>query len=303
MTTILLTGKTGQLGWELTSTLANLGRLVALGRGEIELDDPDSIRHAIRDARPDIIVNAAGYTTVDRAESEPDLVMRVNATAPGIIAEEAKRLNALLVHYSTDYVYDGTQERPYVEDDPTRPVNIYGKSKLAGDRAIQATGARSFILRTSWIYGERRPNFVRAILAVAREKPEVAVVDDQMGSPSSALALSEATVELLRRRERAPEGGIFHLSAAGHVTRHDFAVAIVNIMREAAGHEGWARITPIPLADYPQPAQRPRRPITSKEKLERVFGIAMPHWSVQLRRFLAAHSVPALPTEGVFRGP
>ena len=303
MTTILLTGKTGQLGWELASRLANLGRLVVLGRGEIELEDPASIRRAIRDARPDIIVNAAGYTAVDKAESEPDLVMRINATAPGIMAEEAKRLNALLVHYSTDYVYDGTQERPYVEDDLPRPVNIYGKSKLAGDQAIQATGARSLILRTSWIYGERRPNFVRAILALAREKPEVAVVDDQLGSPSSAPALAEATMELLRRRDRAPEGGIFHLSAAGHVTRHDFAVEIVSIMREAAGHEEWARIRPIPLADYVQPAQRPRRPITSKEKLERVFGIAMPHWRLQLRSFLIAHYAPALSTEGVSRGP
>ena len=292
MTTILLTGKTGQLGWELTRTLGRLGEVIALGRGEIDLEHPDSIRRAVRDARPDIIVNAAGYTTVDKAESEPALVMRVNATAPGIMAEEAKRLNALLVHYSTDYVYDGTQERPYVEDDPTGPVNIYGRSKLAGERAIQAAGARSLILRTSWIYGERRPNFVRAILALAREKPEVGVVDSQTGSPSSASALSEATAELLRRRGRAPEGGVFHLSAAGHVTRCDFAVAIVSIMREITGPEGWGRIVPIAQRDYPQPAQRPMRPITSKEKLERVFGIAMPHWNSQLRAFLAAHFPP-----------
>jgi dTDP-4-dehydrorhamnose reductase len=298
MTTILLTGKTGQLGWELARTLARVGKVVAAGRDEIDLENPDSIRRAVRNARPAIIVNAAGYTTVDKAESEPALVMRVNATAPGIMAEEARRLNALLVHYSTDYVYDGTLERPYVEDDTPGPVNVYGKSKLAGELAIQAAGSRSLILRTSWIYGERRPNFVRAILALARGKPEVAVVDRQTGSPSSASALAEATAELLSRLERAPDGGVFHLSAAGHVTRYDFAVAIVGIMREATGPEGWARIVPIAQTDYPQPAQRPMRPVTSKEKLERVFGFAMPHWEAQLRAFLAAHFFPGKGSAG-----
>lgn len=288
MTAILLTGKTGQLGWELQRTLAPLGELVAPGREELDLADPDSVRAAVRAARPGIIVNAAGYTTVDKAESEPDLVMRVNAVAPGIIAEEAKRLNALLVHYSTDYVYDGEQERPYREEDPARPVNTYGKSKLAGERAIEAAGATSLVLRTSWIYGARRPNFVLTMLKLARERSEVAVVESQAGSPSSAQALAEATGELLRRRERAPAGGIFHLSAAGHVTRYEFATAIVRIMRETAGPaEGWARIKPIPQAAYPQPARRPQRPVTSKDKLERVFGIAMPPWEHQLRAFLA----------------
>lgn len=295
MTAVLLTGKTGQLGWELARTLAPLGRLVTPGRTELDLADPDSIRAAVREARPDIIVNAAGHTIVDRAESEVDLVMRVNAVAPGVMAEEAKRLGALLVHYSTDYVYDGRLDRPYREDDPTGPLNAYGRSKLAGERAIEAAGARSLILRTSWIYGARRPNFVLAMLRLAREKDEVGVVEDQTGSPSSAAALAEATAEVLRRRERAPEGGVFHLSSAGHVTRYEFAVAIVRIMRELGPAEGWARIKPIPQSAYPQPAVRPRRPITSKEKMERVFGVVMAPWEAQLREFLAGMGAPARP--------
>jgi dTDP-4-dehydrorhamnose reductase len=288
MTTILLTGRTGQLGWELERALAPLGTLVAPGRGELDLDDPGSIRAAVRAARPDVIVNAAGYTTVDKAESEPELVMRVNGVASGIIAEEAKRAGALLVHYSTDYVYDGDLPRPYREDDPPRPLNTYGKSKLAGEHAIEQAGARSLILRTSWIYGARRPNFVLAMLKLAREKAEVGVVEDQAGSPSSAPALAEATAELLRRRERAPDGGIFHLSAAGEVTRYEFARAIVRTMQEIEGSSaGWARIKSIPQSAYPQPAKRPRRPITSKDKIERVFGVSMPDWETQLKAFLA----------------
>ena len=168
MTTILLTGKTGQVGWELQRALAPLGRLIALGRGEMDHTHPDSIRSAIRGAKPDVIVNAAGYTAVDKAEAEGGVVMRVNAVAPGIIAEEAKRIDAPLVHYSTDYVYDGEQKRPYTEDDAPNPVNTYGKSKLAGERAIQAVGGSHLILRTSWVYSSRGSNFVLAILRLAR---------------------------------------------------------------------------------------------------------------------------------------
>jgi dTDP-4-dehydrorhamnose reductase len=288
MPRILLTGKTGQVGWELQRALAPLGNLMALGRSDMNLTDPDSIRAAIRGAKPGIIVNAAGYTTVDKAESEPDLVMQVNAVAPGILAEEAKRAGALLVHYSTDYVYDGEQERPYTEDDAPNPVNTYGKSKLAGERAIQAVGGMHLILRTSWVYSARGSNFVLAILRLAREKPVLPVVNDQVGSPNWARALADSTAELLRRRHLIPgNGSVYHLSASGHTSRYEFTQAIIRIMKELSGTaDGWAEIQPITSGQYPLPARRPRNPVTDKSKLKRVFGIEMPHWEDQLRRFL-----------------
>lgn len=293
MTTLLLTGKTGQVGSELQRTLVPLGKVIAPGRHDMDLGDPDSIRASLRAARPDIIVNAAGYTTVDKAESEVDRAMRVNAIAPGILAEEAKRLGALLVHYSTDYVYDGAQEQPYGEDCPPHPLNAYGVSKLAGDHAIEATGVSRVILRTSWVYGMRRPNFVLTILRLAREKPELAIVEDQAGSPSWARALAEATAALLRRRERLEDnGGVYHLSAAGHTTRYEFARTIIRTMQEITGSAGgWASVRPIKSEEFPLPAQRPRHLITSKDKIKQVFGIEMPPWETQLRSFLAEVSV------------
>ena len=289
MTTILLTGKTGQVGWELQRALEPLGRVVALGRDEMDHTSPDSIRSAIRRVKPGIIVNAAGYTTVDKAEAEADLVMRVNAVAPGIIAEEAKRADAPLIHYSTDYVYDGKQDRPYTEDDAPNPLNVYGKSKLAGDRAIQAVGGAHLILRTSWIYSARGNNFVLTILRLAREKPELSVINDQMGSPSWARSLAQATTDLLRDPERIrSQPGIYHLSAGGETSRYGFATAIVGIMKESAGpKEKWAEIKPITTAHYPAlPAMRPLNPVTDKSRIRRVFGIQMPAWQSQLRSFL-----------------
>ncbi len=292
MTRILLTGKTGQVGWELQRALAPLGNLTSLGRGEMNLADPDSIRAAIRGAKPGIIVNAAGYTAVDKAESEPGLAMQLNAVGPGILAEEAKRAAALLLHYSTDYVYDGVRERPYTEDDAPNPVNVYGKSKLAGERAIQAVGGTHLILRTSWVYGARGSNFVLAILRLAREQPVLPVVNDQTGSPSWARALADSTAELLRRRHLIPGlGGVYHLSASGHASRYEFARAIVRIMKEMSGTPGgWAEIKPITLDQYPLPARRPRNSNTSKDRIERVFGIVMPPWETQLRLFLREFS-------------
>ena len=289
MTTILLTGNTGQVGWELQRTLEPLGRVVALGRDEMDHENPDSIRSAIRRVKPGIIVNAAGYTTVDKAEAEADLVMRINAVAPGIIAEEAKRAGAPLVHYSTDYVYDGQLARPYTEDDAPNPVNTYGKSKLAGDRAIQAVGGAHLILRTSWIYSSRGNNFVLTILRLAREKPELSVINDQIGSPSWARSLAQATTELLRDPERIrSQSGIYHLSAGGETSRYGFATAIVAIMKEIAGpQEKWAEIKSTTTDHYPAlPARRPLNPVTDKSRIRRVFGIQMPPWESQLRSFL-----------------
>lgn len=289
MQRILVPGRTGQVGWELQSTLAALGTVIALDRRQMDLTDNDSIRRAIRDTKPEIIVNAAGYTLVDKAEAEPGLAMQVNGVASGVIAEEAKRLGALLIHYSTDYVYDGELDRPCVEDDTPNPVNTYGKTKLAGEQAITAVGGEYLILRTSWVYSARGANFVLAILRLAREKPELAVIEDQTGSPSWARALAQATAELLRRKDLIPgHSGIYHLAATGHTSRYDFARSIVRIARELSGeHDGWARVKPITSSEYPLPAKRPVHPVTTKEKIKRVFGIEMPHWETQLRAFLA----------------
>jgi dTDP-4-dehydrorhamnose reductase len=291
MTIILLTGKTGQVGWELQRTLEPLGRVVALGRGEMDHTNPDSIRSAIRNVKPGIIVNAAGYTTVDKAEAEAeaDLATRINAVAPGIIAEEAKRAGAPLVHYSTDYVYDGKQARPYSEDDAPNPVNAYGKSKLAGERAIQAVGGTHLILRTSWVYSARGNNFVLAILRLAREKPELSVVNDQIGSPSWARSLAQATADLLRDPDRVrSHGGVYHLSAGGETSRYEFAAAIVRIMKEKSGARNrWAEIKPITTERYPPlPARRPPNTVTSKERVKQTFGVEMSGWKQQLEDFL-----------------
>ena len=288
MKRILLIGKTGQVGWELQHSLAPLGRVIALDRTQMDLTCPDSVRRAIRDVAPDIIVNAAGYTSVDKAESEPELAMQVNAIAPGVIAEEARRLNALLVHYSTDYVFDGRTSEPYTEVDEPNPLNTYGKSKLEGERAIAASGCTHLILRISWIYSDRGTNFVRTMLRLAREREELAVVDDQIGSPTWARTLAQSSAELLGKvRRTKEETGIYHLSAAGYTSRYDFAKKIIETARQLSGEkEGWATVRPITNAEYPLPAKRPLNAATSKEKIKRTFGIEMPVWTEQLNSYL-----------------
>ena len=288
MTRILVTGRTGQIGWELQGALAPLGTVIALDRRAMDLASPDSIRRAIRDAEPEIIVNAAAYTEVDKAESEPDLAMKVNGVAPGIMAEEAKRLGAILVHYSTDYVFDGELDRPYVEDDPPNPVNAYGKTKLAGELAVAAVGGRHLILRSSWVYSARGSNFVLTVLRLAREKPELAMVDDQTGSPTWARALAEATAELLRRKDRVlGHSGVYHLAASGHASRYEFSNDVIRIMRDVCGEAGgWAKVRPISSGEYPLPARRPRNPVMSQDKVKRILGVEMTHWKDELRSFL-----------------
>ena len=288
MSGILLLGSTGQVGWELERALAPLGAVTAITRPLLDLRQPDSIRNAIRGAHPEIIVNAAGYTAVDRAESEPELAMQVNGIAPGIMAEEARRIDALLVHYSTDYVFDGTRAEPYVEADEPQPLNVYGKTKLAGERAIAAAGGAYLTLRTSWVYGARRPNFVLAILKLAGEKPELSVVEDQIGSPTWARALAAATVEILRHPEQArAAAGIYHLSAQGYTSRFDFARRILEISREISGDSmRMPELRRITAAQFPLPAARPLNVVTSKNKVERVFGVRLPEWDTILRVFL-----------------
>lgn len=288
MKRILLTGRTGQVGRELQRALAPLGNTVCVDRSQMNLSSPHSIRRMIREVSPSIIVNAAGYTAVDKAESEPNLAMQVNGMAPGVMAEEARRLGALLVHYSTDYVYDGTKGTPYVEDDAPNPLNEYGRTKLEGERAIAAAGCRHLILRISWIYSATGTNFVLTMLKLAREKKELAIVEDQIGSPTSAKALALATVELLGKiSDPLPGQGIFHLSATGHVSRLDFTRKIISIGQQLAGSaEGWATLRPTTTAQFPLPAARPLNAATSKEKIKRVFGIEMDRWETQIAAFL-----------------
>jgi len=290
---ILVTGKSGQVGWELQSTLAPLGAVTAVDLEHMDLAQPDSIRRVIRELKPEIILNAAAYTAVDKAESEPDLAMRVNGVAPGVLAEEAKRLGALLVHYSTDYVFDGELGRAYTENDAPNPVNAYGRSKLAGERAIEAVGGQYLILRSSWVYSARGSNFVLTVLRLARERPELSMVVDQSGSPTWARALAQATADLLRKKELiSRESGVYHLAAGGHTSRYEFAKAIIQVMSEVSGvTDGWARVKPTTSDQYPLPATRPLHPAMSKSRIQRVFGVEMPSWQRQLEGFLRDYAV------------
>ncbi|MEJ7811908.1 MAG: dTDP-4-dehydrorhamnose reductase, partial [Gemmatimonadaceae bacterium] len=232
--TILLIGANGQLGWELARTLAPLGRVVAPTRAQLDLADGTRVRAAVRDVRPQIVVNAAAYTAVDQAEREAAMAHAVNGVAPGILAEEAARLRALIVHYSTDYVFDGTTRTPYTERDEPNPLNVYGETKLAGERAIAATGAAHLIFRTAWVYGLRRQNFLRSILGLAHERTELRVVEDQVGAPTWSRMIAEGTALALAHvvprggaEADAPWSGLYHLTAAGQASRFELAKAIL----------------------------------------------------------------------------
>ena len=281
---ILLTGRNGQVGWELERTLGPLGELIAFDRSGLDLSKPDEIVARVREIKPDVIVNPAAYTAVDKAESEPDLAMAINGTAPGILAEEAKKLGALLVHYSTDYVFDGEKVEPYVETDPTNPLSEYGRSKLAGERAITASGADHLIFRTSWVYANRGKNFLLTILRLAREKPELRVVADQFGAPTWARDIATATALVLARRPAGAEirSGIYHLTAAGRTTWHGFAQRIVAL----AGLS--TPVAAIPASEYPTPARRPRNSVLDHSKAESSFGLTLPAWDASLSRCLGS---------------
>jgi dTDP-4-dehydrorhamnose reductase len=269
---ILLTGATGQVGWELRRTLAPLGEVKAFDRYGLDLADAPPLAAAVRALQPDLIVNAAAYTAVDKAESERDLAFAVNATAPRVLAEEAKRIGAMLVHYSTDYVFDGEKAAPYVEDDPTGPINVYGESKLAGERAIQATGCRHLILRTSWVYGPRGKNFFLTMKRLAKERPELRVVDDQVGAPTSSIAIADATAQLLAKRTV----GLYHMTAAGETTWCGFA-------REILRRAGLATpVVGISTNDYPTPARRPRDSRLDCSRLKAASGVELASWEAQL---------------------
>ena len=297
MSRILVTGKDGQVGFELQRRLARLGQVIAAGRDELDLADPDSIRRTVRKTAPDLIVNAAAYTAVDQAESEAELALAVNGVAPGILAEEAKRLGAALIHYSTDYVFDGTKSEPYTEDDAPCPINVYGRTKLAGEQAIQAVDAPHLILRTSWVYGARGKNFLLTILRLAKERETLAIVDDQVGAPTWSRAIAAASGSMLEHlgygraafREACDgQRGIYNLTAAGQTSWHGFAAAILACAASARPAESdfaLARVpqlNPILTEQYPLPARRPRNSVLAHDKLQRAFGLAMPDWKSSL---------------------
>jgi dTDP-4-dehydrorhamnose reductase len=293
--TILLVGSNGQVGHELLQTLAPLGRVVATDRAALDLRDEAAIRAVVRDARPALIVNAAAYTAVDKAESESELAFAINGRAPGILAEEAAALDAWLVHYSTDYVFPGDKPQgSYREDEPTGPVNVYGRSKLAGEQAIAASGARHLILRTSWVYGAHGANFVKTIVRLARERERLTIIADQHGAPTSSRLIAEVTAQLAPRLlAGAAQGGVYHLQGAGEATWHDFAVAIVERLRQLdpAGVR-CQEIAPIPTSAYPTPARRPANSRLDCTRLQRAYGLQLPHWREDL----------ALRIDGIIRG-
>ena len=270
---VLLIGRNGQVGWELARLLPTLGELVSTGREELDLADDDAIRRVVPEAKPQLIVNAAAYTAVDKAESEPELAMRINGTAPGVLAEEAKRLGALLVHYSTDYVFDGTKSTAYVEDDAPNPLSVYGRSKLAGERAIRTSGCRHLILRTSWVYGPRGKNFFLTIAGRARAGEPLRVVADQRGVPTTSRFLAEKTLALLAK----DASGLLHLVPAGETTWYDFAREIVKLTRSQS------EVQPIKTGEFPVAARRPANSILDNHKATSVLGVPMPDWRTLLR--------------------
>lgn len=297
MSRILVTGRNGQVGFELQRNLAGRGQVIAVGRDQMDLADPDAIRRALREAKPDLIVNAAAYTAVDQAESEPELALAINGVAPGILAEEAQRLGAVLIHYSTDYVFDGSKAAPYTEDDEPQPINVYGRTKLAGERAIQAMDVPHLILRTSWVYGARGKNFLLTILRLAQEREELSIVNDQIGAPTWSRAIAAATGGILAhlgyghpafRDACAANRGIYNLTAAGQTSWHGFAAAILaNAASARPGESTFAIervpvLKPITTEQYPLPAPRPRNSVLSHAKLQRAFGVVMPDWKSSL---------------------
>lgn len=300
--TILLAGKTGQVGSELLRLLPGQGNVVAPGRDALDLLDANSIRRAVREIRPEIIVNAAAYTAVDAAETQRAEATAINAYAPAIFAEEAGKIGAAIIHYSTDYVFDGSKREPYEESDPPNPLSVYGESKLAGEEAIRASGVPHLILRTAWIYATRGRNFLLTVLRLATEKNELRIVDDQFGAPTSSREVAEATAKILGHLTRdgsvssnlSQTGGVYHLTARGTASWYAFACAILEKAAHLSPDVPWfadatrhrpiiaSRVTPITTAEYRTPAARPARSVLSNARLARTFDIELPDWRAQL---------------------
>lgn len=288
---IVVVGRNGQIAWELQHLLTGLGQVTVIGRPEVDLANPGSVRQVIRQLRPRVLVNAAAYTAVDRAEAEPELAMAINAEAPQVMAEEAKRLNALFVGYSTDYVFDGGKASPYTESDVTNPLSMYGASKLAGDRAVEAVAGPYLIFRTSWVYAPRGKNFLLTMMKAAAERDELRVVDDQIGAPTSSRDIARATLQII---EQVTDGdgelhalgerrGIYNMTSQGSVSWYGFAATIIEEMRRCGINAGrLAKVVPIPTSEYPTPAIRPKNSRLSNEKMRQAFGLILGDWKTSL---------------------
>jgi dTDP-4-dehydrorhamnose reductase len=286
---VLVTGAGGQVGEAVARLLADHAKVTAHDHGSLDLEKPDDIRYCVREARPDVIVNAAAYTAVDRAETDEDRARAVNATAPGILGEEAKRAGALLVHYSTDYVFDGELDRPYLETDAPRPLSVYGRTKLEGEKAVAASGCRHLILRTSWVYAPRGKNFMLTMLRFAAERDSLRIVDDQRGAPTSSEQLARATIALLDAESDQSVSGVYHATASGETTWFGFARAIFEARRRMLGDAfRIPTLVPIATADYPTPARRPKNSLLSNAKLENVFGVRLGDWRDGLEEAIGA---------------
>ena len=290
---ILLLGKNGQVGWELQRSLAALGNLTALDRHSThycgDLADLKGITDTVRSLRPDIIVNAAAHTAVDRAESEPELARVLNALAPGVLADESEKIGAWLVHYSTDYVFDGSGSQPWQESDSTAPLSTYGSSKLEGERRIQAANARHLVFRTSWVYAARGGNFAKTMLRLAKERDQLTVINDQFGAPTGAELLADVTALALRCALSAPSlAGIYHLAAAGETTWYGYAQTVLAHAQQAgiALKAGPEAVIAVPTTAFPTPAQRPLNSRLNTQKLQTAFGLTLPDWQIGVTRML-----------------
>jgi dTDP-4-dehydrorhamnose reductase len=289
---ILLLGKGGQVGWELQRALAPLGELIAHDFDTADFTRPDAVTALAREVRADVIVNAAAHTAVDKAESEPDLVRLINATTPAALAAVAAEQGSWLVHYSTDYVFDGSGSMPRDEEAPVAPLSVYGQTKLEGEQAIEASGCKHLIFRTSWVFGARGGNFAKTMLRLAAEREALKVINDQVGAPTGADLLADVTAHALRAAQQRPElGGLYHLVAGGETTWFDYARFVIE----------WARargvtlkvapeaIAPVPTTEYPTPAKRPLNSRLNTDKLQAAFGLRLPHWQAGVERMLTEH--------------
>ncbi len=291
---ILLFGKNGQVGWELQRSLAPLGKLIALDRRDLhycgDLTNLAGMTHTLQAIRPDVIVNAAAYTAVDQAENEPELAFRINAEAPELLAQLAEQIGAWLIHYSTDYVFDGSGERPWLETDPTLPVNIYGQSKLRGEESIRKSNCKHLILRTSWVYAARGKNFIRTILRLAQEKEQLTIIDDQIGAPTGAELLADVTAQAIPQLLRHPEkSGIYHVTANGEVSWCNYAQFLLNF---ACEHNLPVKVRPsavIPIHSkaFVTSAKRPLNSRLNTDKLRNTFNLYLPHWQTGVTRMLS----------------
>ena len=302
---ILLFGKDGQVGWELQRSLAPLGELVAPDRDDAtlcgDLSNLDGLTRTVRTVRPDVIVNAAAHTAVDRAESEPELAHTLNALAPGVLASEAAKLGAWMVHYSTDYVFDGSGSRPWTETDVPAPLSVYGRSKLEGERLIQAACPKHLIFRTSWVYAARGGNFAKTMLRLALERERLTVINDQFGAPTGAELIADITAHALHQCLRQPQdAGLYHLAASGETTWHGYANQVLALARliDSAIKIKAIEVAPVPSSAFAAAAQRPLNSRLNTHLLQLVFGLTLPHWQVGVARMLAETETRGTPSCG-----